>query len=83
MQLCILKLKKIKMETLKFKTNIKCGACVANVTPKLNEFLGADNWEVDVQNPEKILTVSPKDNSSAEEVIKAVKEAGYKAEHIS
>ncbi len=24
------------METLKFKTNINCGGCVAKVTPELN-----------------------------------------------
>jgi copper chaperone len=71
------------METLKFKTNIKCGTCVANVTPKLNETVGADNWEVDVQNPEKILTVSKNADINEEKVIKAVQDAGYKAEYIN
>lgn len=45
------------METIKFKTTIKCSGCVAKVTPFLNEALGEDNWEVDYNNPSKILTV--------------------------
>jgi copper chaperone len=67
------------METAKFKTNIKCSGCVAKVTPFLNETVGEDNWEVDVNNPEKILTVV-KDGISEADVIKAVQEAGFKAE---
>jgi copper chaperone len=45
------------METLKFKTNIKCGGCVATVTPYLNKFSDIEKWEVDTQNPDKILTI--------------------------
>ncbi|RAW02063.1 heavy-metal-associated domain-containing protein [Pseudochryseolinea flava] len=66
------------METTKFKTNIKCSGCVATVTPFLNEALGEDKWEVDYNNPSKVLTVvGEKDNAK---VIQAVEKAGYKAE---
>jgi copper chaperone len=69
------------METVQFKTNIKCSGCVAKVTPVLNELAGTDNWEVDVNKPEKILTVSAK--GLTEEAIKtAVEKAGFKAEKI-
>jgi len=68
------------METIKFKTNIKCSGCVAKVTPFLNEALGEDNWEVDYNNPAKVLTVvGEKDYAK---VIQAVEKAGYKAETI-
>lgn len=68
------------MQTSKFKTTIKCSGCVAKVTPLLNEAVGEDNWEVDYNNPAKILTVvGEKDNS---EVIQAVEKAGYKAEAL-
>ena len=67
------------METLKFKTNIKCSGCTAKVTPFLNETVGEDNWEVDLQSAEKTLTIIT-DNTSAEDVKKAVEAAGYKAE---
>ena len=70
------------MNTKKYKTNIMCGSCVAKVTPVLNETFGTDNWKVDTQNPNKILTVSTVD-ANDNEVIKAVEKAGYKAEALS
>ncbi|GAA4452904.1 hypothetical protein GCM10023189_17070 [Nibrella saemangeumensis] len=69
------------METLKFKTNIKCGACVATVTPHLNKLEGVERWDVDLQNPNRILTVEA-DSASEQEVVKAITEAGYKAEAV-
>jgi copper chaperone len=68
------------METLKFKTNIKCGGCVAGVTPQLNQLTDIKKWEVDLENPDKILTVEGKDDLEAQEVIDAVESAGFKAE---
>ncbi len=70
------------METVKFKTTIKCSGCVGKATPFLNKAVGEDNWEVDVQNPDKILTIVMDDKIAVEEVVKAVEEAGYKAEKI-
>ena len=68
------------METIKFKTTIKCSGCVANVTPFLNEALGEDKWQVDINNPSKVLTVV--DEQDEMKIIKAVEKAGYKAEKI-
>lgn len=68
------------METIKFKTTIKCSGCLANVTPFLNEALGEKKWEVDIKNPSKILTVEGEDDET--KIIKAVEKAGYKAEKI-
>lgn len=70
------------METMKFKTTIKCSGCVATVTPYLNETVGANNWQVDLQNPEKILTVQTDDKSKENEVIQKLQAAGYKAEKL-
>ncbi len=67
------------METLKLKTNINCSGCVARVTGSLNETIGENNWQVDTQNPNKILTVSGEVINKSE-VIKAVEKAGFKAE---
>ena len=66
------------METTKFKTTIKCSGCVAQVTPFLNEALGENNWEVDTNNPSKVLTVVGEQDQT--KVIQAVEKAGYKAE---
>jgi copper chaperone len=69
------------MKTIELKTNIMCAACIAKVTPTLNETVGEANWKVDIQNPKKILTVTT-NKLSEEEVIKAVAKAGYKAEKL-
>jgi copper chaperone CopZ len=66
------------METIKFKTDIKCSGCVAKATPHLNEAFGEDNWEVDTTNPSKILTVVGETNEA--KVREVVSKAGYKAE---
>jgi copper chaperone CopZ len=68
------------MNTLKFKTNINCSGCVAAVTPVLNEVVGKDNWNVDTQNPSKVLTVTT--NLPEADVKEAVVNAGYKIEAV-
>lgn len=80
-ELCIIK-KTADMKTIEVKTNIMCGSCIAKVTPVLNEKIGENKWKVDTANPKKVLTVTA-DNLNEEEVIKAVEEAGYKAEKLS
>ncbi|MBX2968452.1 MAG: heavy metal transport/detoxification protein [Cyclobacteriaceae bacterium] len=68
------------METTKFKTNIKCSGCIATVTPHLNEAIGEGNWEVDLSDPAKVLTIA--DEKDAAKAKEAVKKAGYNAEKI-
>jgi copper chaperone len=55
---------------------------VATVTPYLNETVGENNWQVDLQSPEKILTVNTDQKEKEQEVIKKLQAAGYKAEKI-
>ncbi|WP_295124367.1 heavy-metal-associated domain-containing protein [uncultured Chitinophaga sp.] len=69
------------MKTMQFKTNIKCGGCVATVTPFLDKVVGHDHWKVDTASPDKILTVETED-TNAEAVKLAVQEAGYKVESL-
>lgn len=68
------------MNTIQFKTNIKCTGCLAQVSPALNETAGMDNWQVNLESPDKILTVNT--DLNPEELIDAVKSAGYTAEKI-
>jgi len=68
------------MESIKFKTDIKCMGCVAKVTPHLDEIVGKQNWEVDITNPSKILTVGGDANET--KIKEAIQRAGYKAERI-
>lgn len=70
------------MKTIEVKTNIMCGSCIAKVTPVLNEKVGESNWKVNTANPKKILTVTT-ENLNEQDVIKAVEQAGYKAEKLA
>ncbi len=63
------------METLKFKTNINCGSCIRSVTGFIEDVQGIDHWEVDTDNPDKILTVKGAVTSNA--IIEAVEDAGF------
>ncbi|MHB1179575.1 MAG: heavy-metal-associated domain-containing protein [Daejeonella sp.] len=68
------------MNTIKFKTNIKCTGCLAKVTPPLNETAGENNWKVNLDDPRKTLVVES--DCSAEEIIAAINNAGFEAERI-
>lgn len=70
------------METLKFNSTIKCTGCLAKVTPFLDETAGANNWEIDLKNPNKVLTVKG-NGVTAEEIAKAVENAGYSVESLN
>ena len=66
------------MKTLKFKTNINCGGCIAMVTPSLNSAEEIAKWEVDTTDPQKVLSVETS-TLSEDEVIAILKKAGYNA----
>ncbi|HEU5365287.1 MAG TPA: heavy-metal-associated domain-containing protein [Hanamia sp.] len=67
------------MNATELKTNIMCGSCIAKVTPVLNEKIGEGKWEVDIQNPNKILSVN-NESLTEDDIINAVEKAGYIAE---
>jgi copper chaperone len=63
-----------------FKTNVKCGACVATITPEMDK-IAAGSWQVDLTHPDRILTVDSE--KGAAEIIHALESAGYKGELLS
>ena len=65
----------------KFKTNIKCGACVATVAPYLNAIIEIKDWDVDTLNPDKILTVSA-EGINTDKLLNVLAKAGYHAKEI-
>lgn len=67
------------MKVLQFKTNINCNNCVRAVTNFLNDVEGVESWQVDIDNPDKILTVEGEE-VTVEEVIEAVEDAGFDIE---
>jgi len=69
------------METLQFKTNINCGGCIAKVTPFLNQVEEVEDWRVDTNNPDKILTISGEE-LSCDLIVETIEKAGFKAELV-
>lgn len=69
------------MDKKTFKTNINCNSCVRSVTNFLNEVPGIDQWAVDTDNPDKILTVEG-DQVETDAVIEAVEDAGFDIEEV-
>ena len=65
-----------------FKTNIMCGSCIAKITPAMEANKEIISWEVNVQDPQKILTVET-ETISEDKLISMVKNAGYKAESLN
>ena len=53
------------------------------MTPVLNEAVGEDNWELDLQTQDKVLTVATDEKVSGELVVSAIEKAGYKAEKLN
>jgi len=68
-------------KTVKFKTSLKCGGCVAKITPLLNSMRNVAEWTVDLNTPERVLTVTLKDGDTIP-VRKAVAGAGFKIEEM-
>lgn len=64
------------MKTLTFKTNINCGNCLAKVTPILNAESNIESWKVDLEDPERTLTVET-ETLSPEDVKKMVLKSGF------
>ena len=69
------------MKIKEYKTNIMCGSCIAKVTPVLNEIIGENNWNVNLKNPKRVLTVSD-ENGKENEIVLALEKVGYKAEEL-
>jgi len=69
------------MKKYQFKTNIMCAGCIEKVTPYLNANNEIRSWSVDIQNPNKVLTIET-DNLSDEMIREIVKSAGYNAQKL-
>lgn len=65
---------------MKFKTNAKCAGCEAAIRMKLNGVLPESDWNIDLDSPDKVLTV--KGDVAASAIISAVEDAGFRIEQI-
>lgn len=66
----------MQTKQFQFKTNLNCSNCVSKVQNELDNAPSIQEWSVDTDNPEKILTVTADEN--AQETIETiVKSKGF------
>ena len=64
---------------MEFKTNIRCTGCLEKAGPALDATAGPGQWSVNLQDPDRTLTViEPVANIS--QIKKALRKAGFSAE---
>ncbi len=71
----------MEKEIFRFKTNINCSGCVSKVESDLNQASGIEEWDVDISNSEKVLTVKS-DGISEDEITHLIAKKGFSAEPI-
>jgi copper chaperone CopZ len=71
----------IKLNKATFKTNINCSGCVARVKVELDKVSGLTHWSVNTLSADKMLSVTMQ-GSAVDDVIRAVRTAGYHIEEI-
>ncbi|MEI6059671.1 MAG: heavy metal-associated domain-containing protein [Bacteroidota bacterium] len=69
------------METLRFKTSLKCSGCVNAIKPGLDSMNTINRWAVDLENPDKVLEIETDEDISGE-VMDSVKKAGYQISRL-
>ena len=69
------------MQVSKFKTNINCEGCIKSVTPHLNALDHVESWQVDIDDPDKVLRVELEEGDE-QGVIDAVERAGFSIEKM-
>lgn len=66
------------MKVFKFKTTMSCSGCVSKVEKFLTKENGIDKWDVDLNSPDKILTIET-ETLEAPAIPLLLLKAGYKA----
>jgi copper chaperone len=69
------------MTEIKFKTNVNCNHCINKITPVLNGDKSITEWNVDLTNEDKVLTVKG-ENVDENSVVESLSKVGYIAEVI-
>jgi copper chaperone len=69
------------MNTIIFRTNMKCSGCIDKVTPALDELAGKNHWSVDLTHSDKTLTIQGEHIASSS-IQSAVEKAGFRIEKI-
>ena len=66
------------MEKINLKTDLSCQHCVKAVEPILKNETGISDYSIDLQHPDKLVTIESED-ADIDNVIGKFSEAGYRA----
>jgi len=69
------------MEQVKIKTDLSCKHCVMKVEPLLKSDNGIVDFKIDLEHPDKLVTINSED-ANIEEIIAGFRKAGYSAEIV-
>ena len=77
-------IKQATMEAIEFKyrTDLHGPDCIVTITPYLDAVIGLQRWSVDMDDPERTLTVHVADPGQTITVALAIEKAGYSASLI-
>ena len=64
---------------MKIKTNAKCAGCSAAIKKALAAIAPAEEWEIDLTSPDRILTYKGTPEPSVDAVVAAIRAAGFQA----
>lgn len=59
-----------------FESTIRCSSCLEKVTPLLTQFDGIQSWQVDLQVPQRYLTIEAEELDVAR-LTEALSQIGY------
>ena len=68
-------------EAWHFRTSIMCNGCIAKVKPILDNAEGVESWSVNLDTPERVLTIVP-NGIAEEELLTMLRGAGFTIERI-
>ena len=63
---------------MKFKTNAKCMGCVSAIRKALSSLAPEEEWNFDLESPDRIMTYTGNAEIDPAEVIMTVENAGFK-----
>lgn len=69
------------METMTFKTNAKCMGCLAKIEEILQGKMNREEWNLDLSDSNRHLTVTS-DKLAASEIVELISKAGFKIEQM-
>ena len=70
------------MEALTLKTDLHCNSCVNKVEPILSSNPDIEEYNIDLEHPDKIISIKGKD-LKRQELISKIHDVGYHAEVLS